>query len=71
MKMKFLSAITLSCLLQFTPLLGAVQDYWHAEDYFQNSSSQKNAAADLMQYVVINKNANVLDVGCGDGKISA
>ncbi|MBA2728146.1 MAG: methyltransferase domain-containing protein [Parachlamydiaceae bacterium] len=73
MKMKFLTTLTLSLMLQcsLAPLMGVEQDYWHAEDYFQNSSSQKNAAADLIKYVEINKNANILDVGCGDGKITA
>lgn len=49
----------------------ATQDYWNGEDYFKNSSSQKDAATDLMKYVSINGNENILDVGCGDGKITA
>ncbi len=56
----------------FSPLLhGDVQDYWKAEDYYQNSSSQKNAASDLIQYVEIRGDSDILDVGCGDGKITA
>lgn len=46
-------------------------DYWKAEEYFHNSSSQKDAAADLMKYVNIKKSDTILDVGCGDGKITA
>lgn len=51
--------------------LNAEEDYWRAEEYFKNSSSQKDAAADLMKYVPIKKTDIILDVGCGDGKITA
>jgi cyclopropane fatty-acyl-phospholipid synthase-like methyltransferase len=47
------------------------EDYWKAEEYFQNSSSQKDAASDLLQHVTIIDNDLILDVGCGDGKITA
>jgi trans-aconitate methyltransferase len=47
------------------------QDYWKAEEYYQNSSSQKSAATDLMRYVIIHESDKILDVGCGDGKITA
>jgi trans-aconitate methyltransferase len=47
------------------------EDYWKAEDYYQNSSSQKQAAADLLKYVTIPEKGSILDVGCGDGKITA
>ncbi len=50
---------------------GENPDYWRAEEYYQNSSSQKNAAADLLKYVIIQENHQILDVGCGDGKITA
>lgn len=53
------------------PSLIAGQDYWRAEEYYQNSSSQKDAAADLMKYVSIKPSQKILDVGCGDGKITA
>ena len=46
-------------------------DYWRAEEYYCHSSSQKEAAGDLVQYVVIKGNEKILDVGCGDGKITA
>lgn len=51
--------------------LQAEQDYWKAEEYYQNSSSQKEAAADLMKYVPLKGHEKILDVGCGDGKITA
>ena len=53
------------------PNLVAEQDHWKAEEYYQNSSSQKDAAADLLKYVSIKPSQKILDVGCGDGKITA
>lgn len=47
------------------------QDHWHGAEYYENSSSQKDAAADLLKFVPLKGNERVLDVGCGDGKISA
>jgi trans-aconitate methyltransferase len=51
--------------------LNASTDYWKADEYYQNSSSQKDAAADLLKYVPIKGSEKILDVGCGDGKITA
>ena len=47
------------------------QDDWRAAEYFENSSSQKHAAADLMKFVELKGHESILDVGCGDGKITA
>lgn len=70
--MKIRLGITLlSLTLLSTSILFGQEDYWKAEEYFQNSSSQKNAASDLLKYVEIEKEAHILDVGCGDGKITA
>lgn len=71
---KYFISLTFSLItlqLSLFQCLEADQDYWKAEEYFQNSSSQKNAAADLMKYVVIKNDDKILDVGCGDGKITA
>lgn len=46
-------------------------DPWKADEYHLNSSSQKNAASDLLRYVSIQNDWTILDVGCGDGKITA
>lgn len=70
MKKKFLLPFLL-LVLPLSTCCGEDQDYWKAEEYYQNSSSQKNAAADLMTFVTIKENAKILDVGCGDGKITA
>lgn len=67
--MRMLSIILLQIFAVFS--LSADQDYWKAEEYYQHSSSQQQAAADLMQYVDVRKDDSLLDVGCGDGKITA
>lgn len=63
--------IIFSSILTGQMTLSAAQDYWRADDYYLNSSSQKDAAADLLKYVPLAGDEVVLDVGCGDGKITA
>lgn len=46
-------------------------DYWKGAEYYENSSSQKEAASDLMKCVSFSDPQNILDIGCGDGKITA
>lgn len=52
-------------------LFATSEDPWKAEEYYENSSSQRQAATDLLSYVKIPENGVILDVGCGDGKITA
>ncbi len=56
------------CTLEF---LSTNQDYWKPKEYNRHSDSQKDSAASLIQYVQIKNDAKILDVGCGDGKITA
>ncbi len=70
-KIRFpLFLITFS-LLGVLPLLSSNLDNWKAEEYYQHSSSQKDAATDLLKYVSFKGDERILDVGCGDGKITA
>jgi trans-aconitate 2-methyltransferase len=46
-------------------------DSWNGEEYHENSSSQKDAANDLLKYVILQGNESILDIGSGDGKITA
>lgn len=44
---------------------------WKPEIYSKLSIAQKNSALKILKVLKIKKNAHILDVGCGDGKISA
>jgi len=44
---------------------------WNPSDYAQYSSQQYHAAMRLIDRIRFQKNDAVLDIGCGDGKISA
>lgn len=47
------------------------QDPWKGEVYAKNSVSQQASAEDFMQKVPFKGTESILDVGCGDGKITA
>lgn len=44
---------------------------WNPEDYAQNSDAQLKWARELRAKLDLQGNESVLDVGCGDGKITA
>jgi trans-aconitate 2-methyltransferase len=44
---------------------------WNAEDYARNSSAQLQWAQELIARLALRGGESVLDIGCGDGKISA
>jgi trans-aconitate 2-methyltransferase len=44
---------------------------WNPEDYQQNSTGQQKLAQGLLDKVRLNGNESILDIGCGDGKITA
>jgi trans-aconitate methyltransferase len=44
---------------------------WDAEEYSNHSSIQKDAASHLLKSILWKGSERVLDVGCGDGKITA
>lgn len=46
-------------------------DTWDGKDYNANSASQQHAADRLMDKQCLGQAASLLDVGCGDGKITA
>lgn len=46
-------------------------EHWNPEDYAQNSSWQERWALELIDYLNLQENDFVLDIGCGDGRNSA
>jgi trans-aconitate 2-methyltransferase len=44
---------------------------WTASEYHENSSIQFKASMDLLKEIEIKETENILDIGCGDGKITA
>lgn len=44
---------------------------WQAEKYHLNSGVQQEAALHLLKLIKLNGKEKILDIGCGDGKITA
>ncbi len=44
---------------------------WNAKDYESHSQSQQKWAKELIQKLRLKGSENVLDIGCGDGKVTA
>ena len=44
---------------------------WNAVDYAKNSLAQLAWARELMEKLLLRGNESLLDIGCGDGKITA
>lgn len=44
---------------------------WNANDYAKNSSAQLEWARELIDKLALNGDEALLDIGCGDGKVSA
>lgn len=47
------------------------KDIWDANGYHKNSAVQFNAALHLLKNIKLKGSERILDVGCGDGKITA
>ncbi len=43
---------------------------WNARDYAKNSSAQESWANELVSKLALQGNEHLLDIGCGDGKIT-
>jgi trans-aconitate 2-methyltransferase len=71
MKKLYLRFLSLSAVLCSLLHASVAQDPWKGEEYAKNSESQKSSAEDFMHGVQFKGNESILDVGCGDGKITA
>lgn len=45
--------------------------HWNAEDYAKSSSAQLQWAQELIGKLYLSGNESILDIGCGDGKVTA
>jgi len=43
---------------------------WNAEDYYNNSAAQQQWAKELIAKLALTGSEDVLDLGCGDGKVT-
>ena len=59
------------CLVSLASLAIYAQDLWQGEAYAKHSTSQKLSAERFLERVTLHPTDRLLDVGCGDGKISA
>ena len=44
---------------------------WNASDYEKNSSGQERAAEAIISMLELEGHEHILDIGCGDGKVTA
>ena len=44
---------------------------WNAEDYKQHSKNQQKWARELIARLKLKGTEDILDIGCGDGKVTA
>jgi trans-aconitate methyltransferase len=51
--------------------MGSLKHNWNADDYANNSSAQLQWAEELISKLALKGSESLLDIGCGDGKISA
>jgi trans-aconitate 2-methyltransferase len=49
----------------------AAKQNWNAQDYARNSTAQQEWARELIAKLSLHGHESILDIGCGDGKITA
>lgn len=54
-----------------TTRVTSMHDHWSADDYMRHSSLQEAMASQALALLELRGDEHVLDIGCGDGRISA
>lgn len=67
----FFSHISLWVLVVSSLYAAPIKDPWKGDEYAKNSESQKSSAEDFIATLDLHSASAILDVGCGDGKITA
>lgn len=67
----FFSQLSLWVLVVSSLCATSIKDPWKGDEYAKNSESQKSSAEDFIATLDLHNASAVLDVGCGDGKITA
>ncbi|MCP6756534.1 class I SAM-dependent methyltransferase, partial [Klebsiella pneumoniae] len=57
--------------LELMSLIDNCHHYWNAEEYHIHSQAQAYAALELLTSFNFKGDEQVLDIGCGDGKITS
>jgi SAM-dependent methyltransferase len=70
MRLKKITTLLVSCIYIFGTTY-AEEDVWDAETYIENSSLQYQWGKKCLKFLNLKGNESVLDIGCGDGRITA
>ena len=70
MRLKKIITLLVSCIHVFGTTY-AEDDIWDAENYIENSSLQYQWGKKYLELLNLKGNEIVLDIGCGDGRITA
>lgn len=68
---KFYGKLFVCIAISSTLMANDKKDAWEGNEYAKNSESQKSSAEDFISALNLQDASVVLDVGCGDGKITA
>ena len=71
MKSKYFLVAALLAAVACAHLEPVSSKTWDGDDYHKNSNSQQKEALKLLDEHPIRGDESILDVGCGDGKITA
>ena len=68
---RFYKSLLVCIAISSSLIANEKKEAWKGDDYAKNSESQKSSAEDFISSLKLQDASVVLDVGCGDGKITA